>query len=417
MTPMKINTVLIPLMKKKHEKQCRKAAKLGMVAPDLVLGDTKEERAAFDTIGSYKVGKGLYFALYTEVYVSGDAPVISGHRFIATVDLKGEKPMVRKQPFLEDDVDLARFHTTDGRCDHCNTIRGRNDVLVIQNVETGELMQLGRNCANDFFGTKDAAQRIACSDWEGAYGNITDTTVKYENSVNLRRIYEIAAAVVRTHGWVHHRDCKFDNSLSSTKSRVWDNLFPWSDMNPDRLVTVLPEDEEEAEVVMAWLQEKFLSVPTSEANDFIRNVQAAVEGQDSIPYVRVSNLNYVIWGIAGYTRDLQKDAEERRIKAEQATLLASSDHVGTIGDRVEMTLRLVFKHALGSEFGIRYLQKFTDPDGNVVIWWGTNETSARTKVGDTYVFKATIKSHDIYEGMKQTTVTRAALIAGDLEEE
>lgn len=416
MTPLKINTVLIPLLKTKHAKQCRKAMKLGMVAPDLVFGETKEEQASSDTIGAYKVGK-RYFALYTDAYVTGEAPVISGYRFVATVDLKGEKPMVRTQPFLDGDVDLSRFHDTDGYCDHCKTRRARNDVLVIQNVETGDLMQLGRNCANDFFGTKDAAQRIACSDWEGAYGNVTDTDTKYESTVRLRRIYEIAAAVVRTFGWVHHKDCKFDNTLTSTKSRVWSNLFPWVGMDPDCAVTVLPEDEAEAEIVMAWLQDKFLSVPDGQGNDFIRNVQAAVEGQDSVPYVRVSNLNYLIWGIAGYKRDLQKDADERRRKAELAKQVTVSEFVGAVGARSEMTLTLTFKRAFGSEFGVRYLQKFTDPDGNVIIWWGTNETSERTIVGNTYVFKATIKSHDIYEEMKQTTVTRAALISGDLEEE
>ena len=85
--------------------------------------------------------------------------------------------------------------------------------------------------------------------------------------------------------------------------------------------------------------------------------------------------------------------------------------------RGDFTLTLQFKRAFGGEYGVRYLQKFVDADGNVIVWWGTNDVAAGTVVGNTYVFKATIKSHDVYEGVKQTTLTRATLVEGELKEE
>lgn len=256
---------------------------------------------------------------------------------------------------------------------------------------------------------------LSCSDWVNAYGNITDPSVKYEGTVAVNRIYEVAAAVVRQFGWVHQKDVTCDNTLTSTKSRVWANLFPWPSMPESERVGVTAEDKDEAQVVMQWLRDKFLNVPAVGASDFVRNVQAAVEGQDSdFPYVRNSNLNFLIWGIAGYKRDLQKDAEDRRRKAELAQQVGSSDFVNKVGDRTDFTLTLTFKRAIGSAFGVCYMQKFTDQHGNVVIWWGTNDVSERTIVGNTYIFKATVKAHETFAEVKQTVITRAALLQGEL---
>ena len=375
------------------------------------FGATVEQSCGSDTIGAYKLPNGKYAALYTEVEIDGEAPVVNGYRFVATVDLRGEAPIVRKQPFLENEVDLTKYHDTDSTCEHCNHNRKRNDVLVLQNVDTGETMQIGRNCANDFFGTKDASQRLSVSDWIDAYGSGEGENMpRGEQSVPLNRIFEIAAAVVRKFGWVHAKDLYADNTLTSTKSRVWDNLFPWDDMKAEDKVTITQEDKDETKLVLAWLDEKFLKVDPAKSNDFQRNVQAAVEGQDSIPYVRNRNLNYLIWGIAGYKRDLQKDAEKRRIAAEKAKKVETSEYVGTVNSREEFTLTLTFKRAFGSHFGVKYLQNFEDENGNVIVWWGTNAVAENTAIGETYKFLATIKGHAEYNGIKQTTITRAKLI-------
>lgn len=416
MNPMMINTALKSLFLKKVSKVNNKASKLGMAPVDIEFGATVELDSSPDKVGAYKVqdskGRNKWVALYTEVTIVGDAPVIDGWKLIAVVDLRGEKPMVREVPFVQNSG-VSKYFDTDCRCDHCNTLRARNDVLVIENAE-GEQMQLGRNCAADFFGTSDATQRLSVCDWIDAYDETGESIPRGEQSVGVARMYAVAAAVVRTFGWVSHRDVEFDNTLTSTRSRVWANLFPWPQMPAEDKVTVTEKDEAEAEVVMQWLNDKFLSV--EDGNDFQRKVQASVEG-DNVPYVRLRNLNMLIWGIAGYQRDLQKDAEKRRIQREKLKQAGQSDYVGTVGERREFRLTLQFKRGFGSEFGVKYLQKFVDEDGNVIVWWGTNDVSAQTVVGNTYLFKATIKGHDEYEGVKQTCLTRAALIEGELQED
>ena len=420
MEPLLINTALKGLFEKKVEKTNRKAVKLGMAPVSFSYGAVVEHSVGEDTIGAYFVtenGKRVRKALYVEVTLIGEAPVIEGYEFVATVDLRGETALVKRQPFTAEDVDLAPFFHNDGHCDHCNTIRARNDVLVLREKATGKVMQIGRNCAADFFRSKDATAMVAVSDWIESYGNVGENADRAEPYSSVERMYQVAAAVVRTFGWVAVKDTHLDNTLRSTRSRVWANLFPWPKMPAEDRVTVTAEDEAEAKVVMQWLNDRFLSKDVASCNEFERNVKAAVEylGGD-IPLVRDRNLNFLIWGIAGYKRDLQKDAENRRRLAEAAKQQAASEFVGVPGDRGDFTLTLQFKRAFGGEYGVRYLQKFVDADGNVIVWWGTNDVAAGTVVGNTYVFKATIKSHDVYEGVKQTTLTRATLVEGELKD-
>lgn len=421
MKPMHLNTALKGLFENKVKRANRKAAKLGMAPVTFTYGKTYEASAGTDTIGSYlihKNGREERVALYTEVHLDGEAPVIDGYRFVATVDLRGEKPVVKAQPYAGN-VDLSKYHDTDCHCDHCGYNRNRNDVLVLQDVATGETMQLGRSCAADFFRSKDATAMLACSDWIDSYGNITDPQGRAEPRMGVERLFAMAAAVVRVFGWVNHKDLSFDDRLVSTKARVWQNLFPWATMDPADRVTVTAEDEAEAKIVMKWLHEKFLDVPTAECNDFQRNVQAVVEGVDTgYPMIREKYLNYLIWGIAGYKRDLQRDAEERRRKAEAAKQVAASEFVGVPGERGEFEgLTLTFRRVFGTQYGVKVLLKFIDPDDNVVVWWGTNDTALNMIVDEVYALKATVKGHETYEGMKQTVLTRAQVLEGKLKED
>lgn len=402
-----LNAALTIAFEDKVMKLNRKAAKLGMDAVGYAFGEAFEAAADADTIGSYlttdATGRQHRVALYRPVFLTGNAPVIEGYEFVAVVDLKGEKPMVNRQPYTAQDVDLTPFFHTDGHCDHCNTVRRRNDVLIVREVATGKVMQIGRNCAADFFRSAEAARMLACCDWMGAYGNVTNNDPKAEPYMSVRRLFEVSAAVVRTFGWVNHKD-NTDNTVPSTRSRTLDNLFPWPEMKRDRLVTVTDEDRAEAEVMLEWATRKFFAAEAT--SEFEHKVKAAVEDWDGVLMVRHKNLNMLAWMVGGYKRDLQKDAEKRMADAARAKQTAGSTHQGEVGTRTEFDLGVEFKRAFDGQYGTRYMVKMSDLDGNVFVWWGTNDFAADLNVGDRVKAKATVKAHDVYEGCAQTVLTR-----------
>jgi len=402
-----LNAALTNAFEDKVMKLNRKAAKLGMPSVGYMYGKAFEALADAETVGAYTTtdadGRKRRVALYRPVFLSGEAPVIEGYEFVATVDLKGEKPMVNRQPFTAQDVDLTPFFHTDGHCDHCNTVRRRNDVLIVREVATGNVMQVGRNCAADFFRSADAARMLACCDWVGAYGNVTDHDPKAEPYMTVRRLFETAAAVVRTFGWVNHKDTA-DTSVPSTRSRTLDNLFPWVGMRPDCVATVTDEDRAEAEVMLEWATRKFFHAEAT--SEFAHKVKAAVEDWNGVLMVRHKNLNMLAWMVGGYKRDLQKDAEKRMAAAARAKQASGSTHQGEVGTRTEFDLGVEFKRAFDGQYGMRYMVKMSDLDGNVFVWWGTNDFAADLNVGDRVKAKATVKAHDEYDVCAQTVLTR-----------
>jgi hypothetical protein len=421
METLTINAALIELFADKLKKLNRKAVKLGMTPVSARFGPMTEKAASKRTAGAYsRVVSGGYgsqtkwYALYVEVTIEGDAPVIEGHRFLATVDLTGTVPMVRRQPWVSD-ADLTTFFHTDGHCDHCNTLRLRNDVLVLEEVATGKLLQIGRNCAADFFRSKDAVQRLGVSDYVSALsfsdeGDDWGSSKHFQPSVGLVQMFTVAAAVVRVFGWASTKMVQEDDTLTSTRSRLVTNIWP-SPKTPDTALVgaILPEDQTLADEVITWLDETFTNKVGGA--EFDHNVRAAMEvDSDGYRYVRIKNMGYLVWAIHGYG----VDREKRAAKATEMSTIAVSDYVGSVGVRAEFMLSLMFRRVIASEYGPKALCKFRDASGNLVVWWGTGDSAFNTIVGNVYTIKATVKSHGVYEGIKQTSISRATILQGEM---
>ena len=423
METLTINAALSGLFEDKLKKLNRKAAKLGMAPVTVTYGDMVEKDASKRSAGAYsRVVEGAYtkqtkwFAMYVEVTIEGDAPVIEGHRFLATVDLTGTVPMVRRQPWVSD-ADLTAFFHTDGHCDHCNTLRLRNDVLVLEEVATGRLLQIGRNCAADFFRSKEAVQRLHVSDYlsELSFSDEGDdwgSSKHFQPTVGLVHMFEVAAAVVRVFGWASTKMVQEDNTLSSTRGRLSNNIWPFMKMpESDKVGAILPEDQTLAAGVIAWLDETFVN--KTGGSEFDHNVRAAIEvGSDGYRYVRSKNMGYLVWAINGYN----VDREKRAVKAAALVSNIVSQFMGTVGVRADFSLALEFHRTFSSEYGQKALCKFKDTDGNIVVWWGTGEAAFNMIVGNTYVLKATVKGHEVYEGINQTAITRATVLQGEMKE-
>lgn len=408
---MLLNIALKAHFLKKLAKVNAKAVKLGMDLITVSFGAVEEVEVGSEAVAAYRGAGNKWFALHVAVTVEGEAPVIGGHRVLGVVDLRGTKPVVRKSPHASD-VDMSRFFTTDCTCDHCGTRRQRNDVIVVENVETGAVMQIGRNCAADFFGTSDASQRLAVSDWVGAYESKEFSAGQVESVVPLTLLFTYAATCIRAYGWVSASMAQDRYGLTPTRAHVFGLMFP-SVKGP--AVETLPEDHEMAAAAVVWFTEKMLSAPAT--SDFERSVQASVEGAGGELYVRLRNMNYVLWAVNSYQYSLIKAAEISARAAAVKEEGAVSEYVGVPAARRHFVGTVVLHLAMPSDFGVKYMVKLLDADGNVLVWFGTNEFAERVVVGNTYSLKATVKSHDLYKGVKQTVLTRAAYVDGTLKED
>jgi hypothetical protein len=120
----------------------------------------------------------------------------------------------------------------------------------------------------------------------------------------------------------------------------------------------------------------------------------------------VAQLDSFIWRQLGLAASLVS-AYQRHLGETLKRLDApESTHQGQIKKRQIWTgLLCTDIFSWETDYGVTFLHKFTDTDGNVLVW----RTGAhRLDQGSSYSGKATVKAHDEYKGIKQTVITRFA---------
>ena len=84
-----------------------------------------------------------------------------------------------------------------------------------------------------------------------------------------------------------------------------------------------------------------------------------------------------------------------------------SEHIGTVGDKVNMELTLTRTRYFDTQFGTTWVYTFEDEAGNVLVWKTANYLEQED--GSKLRVKGTIKAHDEYNGVKQTVLTRCKI--------
>ena len=101
----------------------------------------------------------------------------------------------------------------------------------------------------------------------------------------------------------------------------------------------------------------------------------------------------------------------------KAAIDAKREHIGTVGEKITLTLTVVHVVVLDGAYGTTFIYIMEDANQNTVIYKGTStavlfkpEGIARGK-GDTLTIIATIKEHGVRDGVKQTIIQRPKAIS------
>ena len=89
---------------------------------------------------------------------------------------------------------------------------------------------------------------------------------------------------------------------------------------------------------------------------------------------------------------------------EKAALDAKRDHVGTVGQKITITLTVKHVVILDGMYGTNYIFICEDADQNIIIYKGKSE--AIPNKGETSTVVATVKEHGVRDGVKQTIIQR-----------
>lgn len=378
----KIPSKNLPALQAKIESLNNKARKLS--CPKIDFRVLREEKYEHDD-GSID--------LYSVIEVSGKSPKINGWSFVATIDHGegGNLLMVVPGETLP-----KAYRTTEPYCDHCHTNRRRKTTHVLRH-ESGEHKQVGSDCLRDFLGHPNPEELVEYAKMLCESETYCEEAESFErnrkpDAYTLERVLAVGLLCIDEHGWISRREQE-EKGTPSTADAVL-GVFEGAWYGNKEALSFLDRADKrrkEAGQIIKWVLSSFNE---NSCTDYQWNLLKLAKSE----IVTNRTIAFAVSMIPCY----------RKAK-EQEKLAGNSDYFGTPGKREIFELTLVSANTLpDSGYGVSTLLKFQDRQGNLAVWITTSEFPAT--VGKTYKIKATVKTHSVYKGGKQTVLSRCKLI-------
>lgn len=402
-----LQTWALPVLQAQIDKLNRRSKKCGTDPMELVTKEMYTKVAGKDEMGQDKIIE------LADVVVYGEIPRIEGYRLLAKItpsEVKGQN-FVKAVPGNDRDLDPA-YRTIGMRCDHCNHQRRRNDVFVIQNLETGEEKIIGRNCAADYCRTADIEAMIEWADWVSSveeavgenYGDYCGggrgrpmTAIEYYlTTVSL---------CIRKLGWMS-RSKSGEFGPEATADVV--NYLLWTtgcgkaknEFIRKKELYSSDQDKKLAEDALEWIR----NLPEEKKDsDYMYNLYLAC----ATTFVDHSSAGLVASLIPAYQREIE--AEIKRAKLRKAA--AGREYIGTLKKRMrDLPLTVIGVSSHDSAFGVKTFIRFLTDEENLVVWSASGDRTQEFKQGHKYIVDATPKDHVDHETFgKQTFVNRVTI--------
>ena len=358
-----------------------------------IIGDILEKDKRLDQL--IIVGKELELSYPGIIEISGK------WKLIAVLDHK--EGLIRVLP----DQALPEVYREDSRsmvCDHCHIDRQRNQTYVLQEMESGKYLQIGRNCLAEYLGIDpgcilDQYQLISEIDPD----NEEFTGSKIPSAINLEGYLAAVCGIVRKYGWLSTTRAK-EEMKSSTASLAWELFFnALKDRYGKKVEIPLEEaDKKLAKEAIEWA--KSLGSSNQSLSDYLYNLSViAANG-----YATLGSMGYAASMVIAY----QKKEEARK---ERENKFGVSQYVGEIGKKLAAEVRLIHTASFNTDYGIMVIYSFQDTDNNAIVWKTSKEPSELgidPKASEkSYQLSGTVKEHNLYKEVKQTVITRAKVSA------
>lgn len=409
---VKVRTFIIPSpnmpkFTEKLEKLVKRAKRIGCEIPSYTV--VKEElKAVKVVIGETEDARGVMcevteerMILMTHIVFNSSEVVVAGHEFCATIEHTEEGNILRT---LEGKTLPHKYRECGPWCDHCKTMRRRNDTFVVRHVESNTYLQVGRNCLADFLGRDaercaamaelmiDVGELALASEEEGTGG----WGARGERVDHLDSYLAFVAEVIALKGWRSRSTAK-EYGGQSTADIAHSHMHPTPEFKKyGEVLFHTPTDKsvQVAKDAIAWCEA--LSDSEVEASEYLHNIRV-IARRGIVAY---RQLGYAASIVSGYQRHVG-DLKRKESFAQQALV---SQYVGEVGTRAKFVLTVEHVVALPDYgFGSSSLHLMSDKLGNRFTWKSSSYTLDK---GKEVLLKGTVKEHSEYKGVKQTVLSR-----------
>ena len=310
-------------------------------------------------------------------------------------------------------VPTRYFSSNPCSCDYCKTNRKRNKTYLVVNRETGEWKQLGKECLKLFVTGIDVD---AIATFESFIKEAEETANpgdeffynKRFRFVKVADALALACTVYRERGYLATRDVAGNSNDLCNKNIVqrklaqqygYDNDFlnvlnsVRDEIDEITVKTYTAIAKEDAEVAVEMVK-RFPDEP------YYNNLKVIVENE----YIPLNKLGLLV----SIPKAIDRYEDEKKKQEEKERLAAESDYLGSVGEKISVNFVSGREVACcETQFGLLHIYEFKDANGNTVVW----KSSSSKDIPEIGVVAGTVKSHEEYNGIKQTVILRAKITA------
>lgn len=324
-------------------------------------------------------------------------------------------------PILKDEdsnpVPTKYFSSNPCSCDYCKTDRKRTKTYLVTNRATGEWRQLGKECLKLFVTGIDID---AIATFESFVKEAEDAANpgneffynRRARFVEVQRALELAQAATKMFGFVATRDNVGDRNIFSTKNLVQAKIL--KEMGcPSDMLNIDNSDREKINLAVAKLTVYLTAAEESISNDIIALRETVTDLPDE-PYY--NNLKTVLANeyipldklglLVSAPKAISRYYELKKMQEEKEKLAKSSNYLGEVGEKISVNFVSGREVACcETQFGLLHIYEFKDANGNTVVW----KSGSSKNIPESGVVTGTVKSHEEYDGIKQTVILRAKI--------
>ncbi len=283
----------------------------------------------------------------------------------------------------EDSIIPIPYRIAKSICQHCNSDRHRNKTVLLKD-NTGDMKQVGTTCIREYTGIEgidiirayQEIHDICLTSLSMDYGNMGSSYTRYEKTIDY-----LAACIecIKNHGYQN------SESKQPTKYKAWE-------------IAGIDNQNKEYFAIAEKVINYFISNNFEESQNFLNNIKVLLSNE----YCKVSGI--IAYSFIAYEKQLEYEAKKKA----EAENKKQSEYIGSIGEKIQIELKLNKVITYETMYGIQKMYFFEDSDGNIYKWNSSNRIEKEE--GENLKLKGTIKTHEEYNSQKQTVLTRCKVI-------
>lgn len=330
---------------------------------------------------------------FTIVELNGMA-IINDYELIGIIKRVGDKNIVNS---INGSEVPKRFWNTDNYCEHCNSKRNRNTLFILRNTKTNEYKQVGKSCVKLYTNGIDAEYFARLCMYGNLFEEYSDLGYEYINTYSVSPKYKVddvlnvAIMLIDELGYMNSNDELSIKSLIQfclsfdldVMNRELKGIYEFTDkeLNIDRSTKINN------------IKEYYLNIKAK--NDYEHNIQVLLANE----YMNMNMIGYLAYLPKGYDKVIEKQRKLGKKLSDTKDII----YYGIENKRYKQ-INVKDCNLAGNYstvYGIINVYQII-VDNSVLIWKTTNSI----EIDNVNKIDFTVKEHKLYNGIKQTSVTR-----------